>query len=175
MTTLGQQEFPKASLYRRSLALVLAVATAVVFFAAGWMTRYSMSPPQAAGPVVVVERQAFSPFDLRLGELRELSPRGIRPLEVSPQESPQRALRFYNRGRAAATNDKITDESVYWFKQSARLCEATSLYALGVAYWKGEGVPQPERVMGYQLLRIATAMGQPQAKEFIRTLRPESE
>lgn len=173
MTTLGQQEFPKAS--RRSLAPVLAVLTAVVFFAAGWMTRYSMSPQQPVGPIALVERQAFFPLDLRLGELRELSPRGVRPLEVSPQESPERALRFYNRGRAAATNDRINDEAVYWFKQSARLCEATSLYALGVAYWKGEGVPQPDRIMGYQLLRIATAMGQPQAKEFIRTLRPESE
>ena len=163
------------SFWRRSLVPGgVGVAIAVVFFFGGWMAHHWTYGGSGGAIPLVVQRQAFSPFDLRFEELRDQSPMGRHPNSVAEQGTLERGTHFYNYGRAASANGKLTEESVYWFKQSAKLCEVASIYALGVAYWKGEGTPS-DRVVGYQLLRIAAAMGLPQAKEYIRTLRPDGD
>ena len=161
---------------RRRLA---AVAASLIFFVFGaaagavglrfYQINYMPSPRAQAQPAcdtdILIER-AYAPLTLGLKAIATKSPRGVAPEEIAKASDPDRARTYYNTG-AKISGGSITDEGVFWFRQAVRLCDAPSMFALGQAYWVGRGVQERDPVTGLQLLRMAAALGNPTAIDYL--------
>ncbi|MGH6815028.1 MAG: hypothetical protein ACREC6_04930 [Hyphomicrobiaceae bacterium] len=127
----------------------------------------SVVRPAPQGPNTgALSERAYAPLRLQVLGLADRSPRGKLRDRVATVHDPERARNFYAEGQKASAGDVITDEAVYWFRQSVGLCDSSAVYGLGLALWRGQGAER-DPVTGFQLLRLATALGQPQAKVFM--------
>lgn len=125
------------------------------------------------GQIAQLEAAAFAPLNPTLRQFQDKSPAGVTPDTVASRTSPDRARAFYNYGVQKA-QDNNQAEAVYWYKQSLATCDVNALAYLGDALVFGEGRLSSDARTGFQLLRLATALGHDDAKnQLVRLLTLE--
>ncbi len=169
-----------------ALKWVFAAAAFVVGAMLGAGAIYAFAPPTVIQRTEVIQRvekvtpvdqqtlvrRAYLPLRFDFPPVGQRSPAGKVPEQVAPPSLPDRAARLYNEATAtfAPRSATPTAESIFWMRQAVSLCHAQSIYALGAAYWRGEGALQKDQITGFQLMRFAASMGFGPARTDIRGL-----
>jgi hypothetical protein len=155
------------------IAAALLVGIVLGFFSKPIYDEYFPSLPVEGGitpaQIALLEATAFGPLSTSLREVADKSPAGVQPDRIAPRTAPDRARLYYAEGaRKSQENNKT--EAVYWYKQSLRTCEAEALAYLGDAFVFGQGNLSRDARTGFQLLRLAAALGSADAKQQLISL-----
>jgi hypothetical protein len=158
--------------------LVPVVAALLVGCFVGFFAKYfydEYRPLEVIDPqrVALLEAAAFGPLNRTLRQVADKSPAGVQPERIAKRIDADRARKFYAEGAAKSRENNKT-EAVYWYKQSLLTCEPEALAYLGDAVVFGQGGLSADPRTGFQLLRLAAALGNEQAKDqVIRLLESE--
>src|SRR5262249_18527893 len=156
----------------RGIAAAVLVGLIIGFFCKYISDEYVPGSSQfAPGPVnrkiSLVQTDAFGPLSKDLTQIADKSPEGL-TTDALPGITPltvNRGRSFYNYG-AQKARDGQKVEATYWYKRAVQTLEVDALTFLGDGYLNGDGVPRDVRT-GYQLLRLAAALGSEKAKNYL--------